>query len=197
MSVPELSARAPRAHPVRSLSGWGQTTRSSCRVIQPRGVAEVLEALASHAGDAGNDAGVIARGAGCSYGDAAQNDGGTVLDMTALDRVVSIDPANRLVTAQAGATIAQLMARLAAHGLTLPVVPGTRHVTLAGAIASDIHGKNHHRDGAFARHVTSLSLCTPAGDVKELSHESDPDLFYATLGGMGLTGVVVEATVRA
>jgi decaprenylphospho-beta-D-ribofuranose 2-oxidase len=166
-------------------------------VIQPRGVAEVLEALASHAGDAGNDAGVIARGAGCSYGDAAQNDGGTVLDMTALDRVVSIDPANRLVTAQAGATIAQLMARLAAHGLTLPVVPGTRHVTLAGAIASDIHGKNHHRDGAFARHVTSLSLCTPAGDVKELSHESDPDLFYATLGGMGLTGVVVEATVRA
>ena len=193
MSVLELNARAPLARPVRSLSGWGRTARSSCRVVAPRGVADVLDTLASHGGDAG----VIARGAGRSYGDAAQNDGGTVLDMTGLDRVVSIDVETLLARAQAGATIAQLMARLAAHGLTLPVVPGTRHVTLAGAIASDIHGKNHHRDGGFARHVAALSLCTPAGEVMELTPDSDPDLFYATLGGMGLTGVVVEATVRA
>ncbi len=139
---------------------------------------------------------VIARGAGCSYGDAAQNDGGDVLDMTELDRVISIDAQEGLVTAQAGATIGQLMARLSAHGLTLPVVPGTRHVTVAGAIASDIHGKNHHCDGGFARHVTSLTLCAPGGDVYELTPEDDPDLFYATLGGMGLTGVVLEATLR-
>jgi len=178
---------------VRSLSGWGRTARSSCRVIATRSVADVLDALSAPAGGAG----VIARGAGCSYGDAAQNDRGTVLDMTALDRVVSIDRESRLITAQPGATIAQMMARLAAHELTLPVVPGTRHVTLAGAIASDIHGKNHHRDGGFARHVVSLSLCTPAGEIVELAPDSDADLFYATLGGMGLTGVVVEATVRA
>jgi len=161
-------------------------------VLAPRSDAEVLDALASRS----TRAGVIARGAGRSYGDAAQNGGGTVLDMTALDRVVSIDADRLLVTAQAGATIAQLMARLAAHGLTLPVLPGTRHVTLAGAIASDIHGKNHHCDGGFARHVASLSLCTPAGEVMELTPDNDPDLFYATLGGMGLTGVIVEATVR-
>jgi len=178
---------------MRSLSGWGRTAHSSCRVLAPRGADEVLDALASHRGGAG----VIARGAGRSYGDAAQNDGGTVLDMTALDRIVSIDAERHLVTAQAGATIAQLMARLASRGLTLPVVPGTRHVTLAGAIASDIHGKNHHRDGGFARHVASLSLCTPTGEVMQLTPESDPDLFYATLGGMGLTGVIVEASVRA
>jgi decaprenylphospho-beta-D-ribofuranose 2-oxidase len=117
--------------------------------------------------------------------------------MTGLDRIVSIDGERRLITAQAGATIAKLMASLAAHGLTLPVVPGTRHVTLAGAIASDIHGKNHHRDGALARHVAGISLCTPAAGLIEVSPESDPDLFYATLGGMGLTGVVVQATLHA
>jgi decaprenylphospho-beta-D-ribofuranose 2-oxidase len=201
MSVAEATRGAPAedergapAEDERSLSGWGRTRSSRCRVLRPRATQDVLEAL-DRAARTG--AGAIARGAGRSYGDAAQNGGGDVLDMTGLDRIVSIDPARGLVTAQAGATIAQLMARLAAHGLTLPVVPGTRHVTLAGAIASDIHGKNHHRDGAFARHVASLSLCTPARGLLEVSPASDGGLFYATLGGMGLTGVVVEATLRA
>jgi decaprenylphospho-beta-D-ribofuranose 2-oxidase len=194
MSVRELSPSP--AQSIRSLSGWGRISKSSCRVIQPRTVEQVLEALEPKRG-AGGAAGIIARGAGRSYGDAALSSGGTVLDMTALDRVVSIDAERQLVTAQAGATIAQLMARLAAHGLTLPVLPGTRHVTLAGAIASDIHGKNHHCDGSLARHVVSLSLCTPTGEVIELTPQSDPELFAATLGGMGLTGVIVEATVRA
>jgi decaprenylphospho-beta-D-ribofuranose 2-oxidase len=194
MSVAELTARPPLVGVERSLCGWGRTTRSRCRVLQPRGLEDVVEALASRARPG---AGVIARGAGRSYGDAAQNDGGEVLDMTGLDRIVSIDGERGLITAQAGATVAQLMAALAAHGLTLPVVPGTRHVTLAGAIASDIHGKNHHRDGGLARHVAAISLCTPAGGLTEISPETDPDLFYATLGGMGLTGVIVEATLRA
>lgn len=140
---------------------------------------------------------MIARGAGRSYGDAAQNEGGDVLDMTGLDGIVSIDRERGLITAQAGATVARLMSRLAFHGLTLPVVPGTRHVTLAGAIASDIHGKNHHRDGALARHVVALSLCTPAGGLMEVSPKTDPELFYTTFGGMGLTGVIAEATLRA
>jgi decaprenylphospho-beta-D-ribofuranose 2-oxidase len=192
MSVVELGTQVPLARSVRSLSGWGRTASSSCRVIQPRDAADVLEVLGRPDG-----AGVIARGSGRSYGDAAQNGGGTVLDMTALDRILWIDPHRRMVAAQAGVTIAQLMARLAPYGLTLPVVPGTRHVTLAGAIASDIHGKNHHCDGSFARHVVSLSLCTPAGEVMELTPESEPDLLYATLGGMGLTGVVLEATIEA
>jgi decaprenylphospho-beta-D-ribofuranose 2-oxidase len=194
MSATELIARRSTTAAERSLCGWGRTASSRCRVFRPRGAQDVVEALASEA-RARN--GVIARGAGRSYGDAAQNGGGCVLDMTGLDRIVSIDPARRLITAQAGATVAQLMARLAAHGLTLPVVPGTRHVTLAGAIASDIHGKNHHRDGGFARHVASITLCTPTGETLELSPETDADLFYATLGGMGLTGVVLEATLHA
>ncbi len=193
MSVTESPARAlPGLE--RSLSGWGATTTSRSRVLRPRDaqdVARILESLPSPRG------GLIARGAGRSYGDAAINDGGHVLDMTDCNRVVSIDRERGLVVAQAGVTVAQLLARLSVEGLTLPVVPGTAQVTLGGAIASDIHGKNHHRDGGFARHVVAISLCTPAEGLVVLSPESEPELFYATLGGMGLTGVVVEATLRA
>jgi decaprenylphospho-beta-D-ribofuranose 2-oxidase len=194
MSAIELAARAPVSSQERSLCGWGRTARSSCTVLRPRDVEEVVEALAEEM-DPGS--GVIARGAGRSYGDAAQNAGGAVLDMTGWDRILSIDGERQLITAQAGATIAELMVALASQGLKLPVVPGTRQVTLGGAIASDIHGKNHHRDGGLARHVVALSLCTPGGGCLEVSPEADPELFYATLGGMGLTGVVVQATLTA
>jgi decaprenylphospho-beta-D-ribofuranose 2-oxidase len=194
MSVAELSAHPQLTGAERTLWGWGRTSRSRCRVSAPRAVDDVLRALGSQAA---TSTGVIARGAGRSYGDAAQNAGGEVLDMGGLQRIVSIERERGLITAQAGATVAQLMSALARGALTLPVVPGTRHVTLAGAIASDIHGKNHHRDGALARHVSAISLCTPALGLIELSPREDPDLFYATLGGMGLTGVIVQATLRA
>ncbi|MCW3069575.1 MAG: linked oxidase domain protein [Solirubrobacterales bacterium] len=192
MSVIEPAARTALAGEERSLSGWGRTARSRSRVLSVRTVEDVVEFLAS---EARTGRGVIARGAARNYGDAAQNEGGDVLDMTRLNRIVSIDAERQLVRAQAGVTVGQLMARLAAQGLTLPVVPGTRHVTVAGAIASDIHGKNHHRDGGIARHVTSMSICTPAGGLAEVTPASDEELFYATLGGMGLTGVVLEATL--
>jgi decaprenylphospho-beta-D-ribofuranose 2-oxidase len=194
MSVAELSTGASLGGERRSLTGWGRTARGDATVIAPRAVEDVVERLA---GTAGSSAGVIARGAGRSYGDAAQLDGGDVLDMTGWTRILSVDGEHETITAQAGATIAELLAALAPRGLTLPVVPGTRHVTLGGAIASDIHGKNHHRDGGLARHVLGLSLCTPADGCREVSSETDPDLFYATLGGMGLTGVLVQATLRA
>ncbi len=195
MSATELRAhpRAGAAGERRRLSGWGRTAFSEADVWRPRDGEHVAELLAQAAHEG---RGAIARGAGRSYGDAAQSANGVVLDMTAMTRVTAIDPVARTVTAQAGATIAQLLARLSAHGLTLPVLPGTRHVTLAGALASDIHGKNHHRDGAIARHVTALTLCTPALGTVRLTPQEDPELLYATLGGMGLTGVIVDATLR-
>jgi len=176
------------------LSGWGRIGASRAAVARPANVEQAAAAIADgvRAGRA-----IIARGAGRSYGDAAQSNGGLVLDMTGMDRVIAVDQDAMTVTAQAGATLAALMTRLSAHDMTLPVVPGTRYVTLAGAIASDIHGKNHHRDGAFARHVQAITLLTAAGEVLELSAEQHGELFFSTLGGMGLTGVIIQATIRA
>ncbi len=176
----------------QALWGWGRTAHSQATVTRPRQLEQIAQTLSR---GPRRGVGVLARGAGRSYGDAALNGGGEVLDMTVWDRILTVDVEGRLLTAQAGVTIAQLMAAAAAHRLTLPVVPGTRHVTLGGAIASDIHGKNHHCDGGLARHIVSLTLCTPADGCIEVSPEMDGELFYATLGGMGLTGVVVQATL--
>ena len=176
------------------LCGWGRVGGTRAGVVRPRDADQAGAAL-TNAARAGH--GLIARGAGRSYGDAAQNGAGLVLDMNGLDRILSIDTENLTVTAQSGATLGSIMGALSDHCLTLPVVPGTRHVTLAGAIASDIHGKNHHYDGAFARHVEQITLLTPAGQVLELTAGSDAELFFATLGGMGLTGVILQARVRA
>jgi decaprenylphospho-beta-D-ribofuranose 2-oxidase len=178
----------------RTLTGFGLRAPSRARVLSPRGP-EVAVTMLEHLAAAGS--GVIARGAGLSYGDAAQNAGGAVLDMTGCDRVTRIDGGRGLVRVQAGTTLGELMAALSRVGLGLPVVPGTQYVTVAGAIAANVHGKSHHHDGAFERHVESIVLWTPAGGVLEISEQGEhSELFHATLGGMGLTGVVLEATLR-
>ena len=177
----------------RRLSGWGRAGFSRSQFV----AATSAEQVAGLLGDAtAPGAGVIARGAGRSYGDAAQNGGGTVLDLTGMRRVLAVDPQRRQVSVQAGVTYAQLLAELVPRGLMLPVMPGTRHVTIGGAIASDVHGKNHVNDGSIAGHVVELTLCTPAGGLQRIAADSDGELLHATLGGMGLTGVVVEATLR-
>lgn len=175
------------------LSGWGLTAPSRALVLSPATPEQAAHALARHPGGRG----LIARGAGRSYGDAAQNGGGAVLDTSALHGIAEIDAERRLVRAGAGTTFAQLLLALAERGLTLPVVPGTRHVTVGGAIAADVHGKNHPCDGSLARQLESMLLCTPAHGPALVSRERDPELFHGTLGGMGLTGVVLEATLRA
>jgi decaprenylphospho-beta-D-ribofuranose 2-oxidase len=159
--------------------------------MRPRTSEEVAELLSSSPAS-----GVIARGAGRSYGDAAQNAGGFVLDATALRGILALDSEQRLVRARAGTTFTELLLALAPSSLTLPVVPGTRQLTVGGAIAGDVHGKNHPRDGSFAQQLESFTLCTPADGPVLVSRELQPDLFYATIGGMGLTGVVLEATLR-
>ena len=156
---------------------------------------ELERALPSESGR-----GLLARGLGRGYGDCAQNSGGTVIETTDVDAftIHESDPTADavLVTAEAGASIDRLLHALVPQGLFVPVTPGTRYVTVGGAVASDIHGKNHHRKGSWCQHVTSLRLQTADGQVVEVGPERDPELFWATAGGMGLTGTVLEATFR-
>jgi decaprenylphospho-beta-D-ribofuranose 2-oxidase len=181
MSLPEQAV----------LSGWGRTSPRRVRLERPERAAQVAQALATSV-----RGGLIARGAGRSYGDAAQNARGTVLAMTSLRGEPSLDAAAGELDVDAGCTFAELLIWLARAGHTLPVVPGTRHLTVGGAIASDVHGKNHLCAGSFATNLRSFTLCTPARGPVEVSREGEPELFAATVGGMGLTGVITRARIR-
>lgn len=175
------------------LSGWGRTAPTApAEILVPRDTLELVEAATR---SVRHDRGLIARGLGRSYGDSAQNAGGTVIDTTQVTDALAAVGAEGVVTLPAGLSIDTLLRRVVPQGWFVPVTPGTRHVTVGGAIASDIHGKNHHVAGTFARHVRSIRLAVPTGQVVTVSPEEDPELFWATAGGMGLTGVIVEADV--
>ncbi|MGP8008491.1 MAG: FAD-dependent oxidoreductase, partial [Acidimicrobiales bacterium] len=158
------------------LTGWGRTAPTSADVVHAVHPDIVDRAMASTVAGAGTDRGLIARGLGRSYGDAAQNAGGLVVDATWLDAVHGVDLEHGLITVGAGISLETLMQRFVPLGWFVPVTPGTRLVTVGGAIAADIHGKNHHIDGAFCSHVLEMTLVTPTGKVT-LSPASDPDLF--------------------
>ncbi|WP_225847803.1 FAD-binding oxidoreductase [Streptomyces sp. HPF1205] len=176
------------------LSGWGRTAPTAARLLRPGSYEEAVEAVRAAADTGGR--GLIPRGLGRAYGDAAQNAGGAVLDMTGLARVHEIDAVNGLVVCDAGVSLHRLMEVLLPLGWFVPVTPGTRFVTVGGAIAADIHGKNHHLSGSFTRHVRALELLTGDGETRLVTPEDEPELFWATAGGMGLTGVVLAATLQ-
>jgi decaprenylphospho-beta-D-ribofuranose 2-oxidase len=140
--------------------------------------------------------GVIARGLGRSYGDAAQNAGGEVIASTRMGQIRKADLVAGVVEVEAGLSLDKLMRALVPLGWFPMVTPGTRHVTIGGAVAGDIHGKNHHRDGSFCNHVRRLTLHTVTGESRVLGPEHDSEAFWATAGGMGLTGVVTDAVLQ-
>lgn len=135
-------------------------------------------------------------GARRSYGDTGLLRDGRLIDMTALDRFQDFDSKTGLLTAEAGILLCDIMAAFVQRGWFVPVTPGTRQVTLGGAIANDVHGKNHHRAGTFGRHVASFRLRRSDGPPRDISLQNDPGLFAATVGGLGLTGIIESACMQ-
>ncbi len=176
------------------LTGWGRTAATAGTVVRRRssdrtGLAELVRSLPAR--------GAIARGLGRSYGDSAQNGGGLAirLDDELTPAAITVDADAATTTTAGGVSIDRLLRASIPQGLFVPVSPGTRFVTVGGAIASDIHGKNHHVDGTFGTHIRGLTLLLADGSTVDIGPDRRPELFWATVGGMGLTGIVVQATI--
>ena len=173
-----------------ALSGWGRYPICESDVFRPEKFAE-LSAIVS-----ANSHKLIARGAGRAYGDAALNSENRVVDLQRLNRMLNFDAESGILHAEAGVTLDEIIRVFLPRGFFPPVVPGTRFVTLGGSIAADIHGKSHHRDSSLATHVLWFDLMLASGEVRRCSREENGDLFWATVGGMGLTGIILELATR-
>jgi decaprenylphospho-beta-D-ribofuranose 2-oxidase len=169
------------------LTGWGRVLKATSDVSRP----ERQSALAREVAEAP----APAMGRRRSYGDAPLNDGGRAVDMTRLDRMLALDEETGILTVEGGARIGEINARLAPRGWLVPVMPGTGFATVGGAIAMDVHGKNHHHAGSFGQHVTDIHLLTPKGE-KRTGPDRQKELFRATVGGLGQTGIVASAAIR-
>jgi decaprenylphospho-beta-D-ribofuranose 2-oxidase len=173
------------------LTGWGRSSHASSTVIEPATTQEVVAALREC-----NGTKVLARGGGRSYGDAALSAGGRVIRTTKMNAVRSFDRASGTIVVDPGVTFGDLMRGFATSGWAAPVTPGTQFATIAGAIANDVHGKNHDADGSIGDHVLWLDLALPDATVRRVDRSNDPELFAATIGGIGLTGVITGVGLR-
>ena len=173
------------------LSGWGRFPVEECRTFRPErraGLAAIL--------DSGAEPSYIARGLGRSYGDAALNGGAGVICFERLNRMIAFDPDGGVLECEAGVSLAEILDCFLPRGWFLPVTPGTRFVTLGGAIAHDVHGKNHHRVGAISNFILDFRLQTARGEILACSPRENTEVFWATVGGAGLTGLILTARLR-
>lgn len=158
----------------------------SCLLERPERYADLLS---------GTDS-VIAHGQGRSYGDAALNENRIVLLTERVNRLLEFDIANGFLRAEAGTTLADILPVIVPKGWFFPVTPGTKYVSLGGCVAADVHGKNHHHEGSFGDHVLAIELILADGSRVTCSPSERKELFWATVGGMGLTGIIGEVTIK-
>lgn len=170
------------------LSGWGRYPVLQARTHAPRNVEALRQLVVS-------EPSLIARGNGRAYGDSAVNASATI-QMRHLNRMIAFDPASGQLIAEAGVLLGDIIAAFLPRGWFPMVTPGTKFVTLGGAIAADVHGKNHHRDGSFRSCVDWIEVMGPDGQTRGCSPQDDAALFDHTLGGMGLTGIILRAGIR-
>ena len=168
------------------MHGWGRMPRARSFAFRPEKLSAAVAAVRARP-----DGGLVAHGGGRSYGDAALNDKGHVLLTRRLDRFLAFDPERAELVCEPGLTISEVQSFLLSRGFMLPAVPGTGFATLGGAVANDVHGKNHDRHGSMGNHLRWFDLLTADGGFRRVSPEDDPDLFAATIGGVGLTGILM------
>ncbi|HXG58154.1 MAG TPA: FAD-binding oxidoreductase [Thermoanaerobaculia bacterium] len=171
---------------MRDTESWGRFIRSApARVVEQEWTSTPLP----------SDDLLLPYGMGRSYGDVCLNNGHTLLSTTPLARLRHLDEANGLLVCEAGVTLDDLLDVIVPRGWFVPVTPGTKFVTVGGCIANDVHGKNHHRAGSFGNHVRALELVRSDRSSIRCSEEENRELFHATIGGLGLTGMIVTAEI--
>jgi FAD/FMN-containing dehydrogenase len=171
----------------QELSGWNHFPKCQCRVTRPERYSELVPDSSQSQ---------IARGLGRSYSDMALNEAGQVVLTTRLNRILAFDHETGILRAESGVSLDEIIETFLPRGWFLPVTPGTRFVTLGGCIANDVHGKNHHNTGSFASCVRALTLVTAGGEHLQCSPATNPQIFWATLGGLGLTGFISEVAIQ-
>ncbi len=171
---------------ITSISGWGRYPLQSCELERPERYADLNSDAPS----------LIVRGQGRSYGDASLNENGRVLLTERVNRMLELDTEQGILRAEAGVTLAEILAVIVLQGWFLPVTPGTKFVSLGGCVAADVHGKNHHHEGSFCDHVLDLAMILADGTRSHCSATENAELFWATVGGMGLTGIIGEVTLK-
>lgn len=169
------------------LSGFNHYPMQRCAVLRPERYQQLQTLLKQP---------VIARGRGCSYGDAALNQQGQVILTERLNHFLAFDRERGVLTVEAGITLAEILTVIIPCGWFLPVTPGTQHASLGGCVASDVHGKNHLQRGSIGQHILALELIQCADKVTFCSTNENPDLFWATVGGMGLTGIIGTVSLQ-
>ena len=168
------------------ISGWGKFPKTNSNLFYPKNLDDLVYDL--------NNSKVISRGMGRSYGDSAISD--NIIQSNNFCKIIDFNEIEGIVNCEGGTILKDLLKVIVPKGWFLPVTPGSSFVTIGGAIASDVHGKNQHLAGNFSDHIISIDLMTGNGKVLQISKFNYADLFQATCGGMGLTGVIVSARIK-